>query len=252
MKKYSFIILLITATSLLSSSVLFAQTDSTEVESPISISCDLMSRYVWRGTDFGGSPSIQPGIEYSKAGLTVGAWAAYATNLPGVQEADIFVSYTFKDMFSLTVTDYFFPDEINDYKYYDFEAKTTGHVLEAALSFDGTERLPLSVMVATNVWGAGAKKINDDGTDGDIQYSTYAEISYSFKKIDLFLGTNLTSVERDKGESGFYGDYIGIVNLGVSSTKEIEITEKFSLPLTVSLITNPQAQKIFLVAGFSF
>jgi hypothetical protein len=66
------------------------------------------------------------------------------------------------------------------------------------------------------------------------------------------MGFNLTNVDRDKGESGFYGDYMGVVNLGLTTTKEIEITNKFKLPLTVSLITNPQAEKIYLVAGFSF
>lgn len=252
MKKYSFISLTIIALGLLISSESYAQNDSAKTENPISISCDLMSRYVWRGTDFGGSPSIQPGIEYSKFGFALGAWGAYATNLPGIQEADLYLSYTFKEMFSLTITDYYFPDELTDYKYFDYDDKTTGHILETSLSFNGTENLPLSLMVATNVWGADATKINDDGTTGNLQFSTYAEASYSFKHFDLFVGCNLTAVDRAKGESGFYGDYMGIVNLGLTTTKEIEVTQKFSLPLTVSLITNPQAQKIYLVAGFSF
>jgi hypothetical protein len=252
MKNYGLVTLLVMFLSLSTSLKMYAQDDSTKVENPISISCDLMSRYVWRGTDFGGSPSIQPGIEYSKKGFALGAWAAYATNLPGVQEADLYVSYTFKDMFSVTLTDYYFPDELTDYKYFDYDDQTTGHVLEATLSFNGTEKLPLSLMLATNVWGADAKRINDDGTMGDLQYSTYAEASYAFKHFDLFMGFNLTNVDRDKGESGFYGDYMGVVNLGLTTTKEIEITNKFKLPLTVSLITNPQAEKIYLVAGFSF
>ena len=69
---------MVTILSLSNNSILFAQEDNVEIKNPISISCDLMSRYVWRGTDFGGSPSIQPGIEYSKAGFSIGAWGAYA------------------------------------------------------------------------------------------------------------------------------------------------------------------------------
>lgn len=252
MKKYSFITLMVTILSLSNNSILFAQEDNVEIKNPISISCDLMSRYVWRGTDFGGSPSIQPGIEYSKAGFSIGAWGAYATNFSGMQEADLYVSYTYKEMFSLTFTDYFFPNELTDYEYFDYDKSTTGHILEATLSYNGTEKFPLSILVATNVWGADAKKINTDGTEGNIQYSTYAELAYSFNHFDLFMGTNLTSVDRDKGESGFYGDYMGVVNLGITSTKEITITDKYNLPLTVSLITNPQAQKIYFVAGISF
>lgn len=252
MKKYCSVIIMVTILSFSSSSFLYAQKDSVEVKNPISISCDVMSRYVWRGTDFGGSPSIQPGIEYSNAGFSVGAWGAYATNVTGVQETDLYISYTYKEMFSLIFTDYFFPDELVDYKYFDFDKSTTGHILEVTLSFSGTTQFPLSMFVATNIWGADAKKTNTNGTAGDIEYSTYAELTYSFNHFDLFMGCNLTSIDKEKGESGFYGDYIGIVNLGITSTKVISITNKFKLPLTASLITNPQSEKIYLVAGISF
>lgn len=251
MKKYSILILLFVFLSLLNSNIICGQTVEAE-DNPIGLSVDLMSRYVWRGTDFGGSPSIQPGIEYNKNGITIGVWGAYATNLPGVQEADLYISYTINDMFSITLTDYYFPDELSDYSYFDYKNATTGHILEATLGFNGTEDFPLSVLVATNFWGADATKINSDGTAGSIQYSTYAELSYSLKYFDLFLGANLTSVDANIGESGFYGDKVGIVNLGLSTSKEISITNSFKLPLTVSLITNPQAEKIYLVAGFSF
>ncbi len=107
-------------------------------------------------------------------------------------------------------------------------------------------------MLATNFYGADAHKMKADGSQGGIQYSTYAEVSYAFKYADVFMGTNLTNVDRSRGESGFYGDYLGVVNIGITTTKDIKITNDFSLPLKVSLITNPQAQRIFLVAGFSF
>lgn len=256
MRKNIFSFLSIIILIILNSNTLFAQTDSTK--SPISVGCDLMSRYVWRGTDFGGTPSIQPSISFEKSGFTIGAWGAYSTNFSGnntgdiYKEADIFVGYTFKKIITLTVTDYFFPNDISDNKYFDYNNKTTNHVLETSLSFNGTEKLPLTVLLATNVYGADAKKINDDGTVGNIQFSTYAELGYSFKNLDVFIGTNMTQPDREKGESGYYGDYMGVVNLGVTSSKEIKITKTYSLPLTVSFIINPQSEKIFLVAGFSF
>ncbi|MFK5959298.1 MAG: hypothetical protein QM495_10595 [Lutibacter sp.] len=251
MKEYRFIVLWAIIFSL--SSSLYAQKDSTEVENPISISCDLMSRYVWRGTDFGASPSIQLGVEYSKSGFAIGAWGAYAINFQGYQESDLYIKYTFhKEIFTVMVTDYYFQSDLVSQNYFDYKKLTTGHVFEAALTFNGTEKLPLSLMIATNVYGADSKKINDDGTVGENQYSTYAELTYSFKHFDIFMGTNLTQVDRDKGESGYYGNYMGVVNLGITITKEIKITSYYNLPLTVSLITNPQAEKVYLVAGFSF
>ncbi len=116
---------------LVGSSAVFAQSESAKKRSPIDVSCDLMSRYVWRGMDLGASPSIQPGISYSKAGFTVGAWGAYTTNLVALQEADLYLSYTYKEKFSLTFTDYFFPDETgSDYKYFNYKEKSTGHIFE--------------------------------------------------------------------------------------------------------------------------
>ena len=237
---------------LYSSSLLFGQDETDTKDSPLSLSCDLMSRYIWRGTDFGASPSIQPGIEYSNSGVTVGAWGAYATNLPGVQEADLYLGYSINDMFSVTMTDYFFPDEINAYKYFDYANKTTGHVFEVSASFLGTKKLPLTVLLASNIYGADAQKFSSDSTAYKIQYSSYAEFTYSFKRADIFMGFNLSTPDKSKGETGYYGDTFGVVNLGITSTKEIKISDSYNLPLSVSLITNPQAQKIYLVAGFSF
>jgi len=252
MRKSTLFIFLFLIVGLSASFKISAQEDSTKLESPFSISCDLMSRYVWRGTDFGGSPSIQPGIAYGKGGFAIGAWAAYAINAPGEQEVDLYASYTFNDLLSLTVTDYYFPDELSDYKYFNYNSTATGHILEVSLSFNGTEKLPFTLLLACNVWGADAVRLNDDGTEGALQYSTYAEASYAFKHLDVFVGFNLTGADTSIGEAGFYGDMPGVVNLGLSTTKEIQISEKFSLPLSVSLITNPQAEKIYLVAGFSF
>ncbi len=251
MKKNSLLVLFTMAIMLIAN-FSFSQTEDKKDDNLLSVSCDLMSRYVWRGTDFGASPSIQPGVEFSKNGFTIGAWGAYALNLTGAQEADLYVGYTYNNMFSLTVTDYFFPNELGTYQYFDFDKNTTGHILETSISFNGTEKIPLTVLLATNIWGADATKLNSDGINDGIQYSTYAELGYSYKNISAFMGFNFTDPDETLGETGFYGNSFGVVNLGLTATKDITISNKFKLPLSVSLITNPQAEKIYLVAGISF
>jgi len=47
-------------------------------------------------------------------------------------------------------------------------------------------------------------------------------------------------------------DNFSVVNLGLSLSKAVTVTEAFSLPITASVITNPQAKNIFFVVGFSF
>ncbi len=225
-------------------------------ESPINASVDLYSRYVWRGTDFGASPSIQPCLEYSIKGFTVGTWGAYTTNINSpAQEADIYLGYTFaKEMLSIKVTDYFFPTDgaENDYFVYD---SNTGHVFEASLSFNGTNDLPLAFLVGTLVYGS------DYDANSDNRYSTYCELSYSPEikgiPVSVFIGMNLTPASDDDLNAivpvgGFYSDDFGICNFGFSAEKTLNITETFKVPLNVGLITNPMKGNIYLVAGISF
>ena len=225
----SFLVLLFAITMLLTSTVQVRAQDE-EKSSPISIGVDLMSRYVWRGTDYGSSPSIQPSLELGLGGFALGVWGAYTTNLPGVQELDLYATYTFSDVFTIGITDYFFPNEIFGYDYYEFRGDSSAHILEGIASFNGLEDLPLTLMVGYNFFY-------------DSQNSTYLELGYSFSILDIFLGAG----------NGFYttDGKFNVVNLGISVSKEIKITEKFSLPISASFITNPQAKKVHFIFGVS-
>ena len=57
----------------------------------LSLGADMVSRYVWRGTDFGQSASIQPDLAYTFGGFEIGTWASYAVNpaASGVNDHDI-------------------------------------------------------------------------------------------------------------------------------------------------------------------
>lgn len=243
-----------------------------EVNSKVNFNAgaDFMSRYIWRGAQFGGNaPSVQPALTMSAGNLEIGAWGAFSTAGANIgQEVDLYISYTFnQEMFTATLSDYFFPAEGVDYNYFEYGNDSTGHIFEAALSFNGTDKLPLSLLLAVNFYGADASRINDDPNDPEfnkkdgIQYSTYAELGYSTAvndvNLDLFMGFNLIAPKKADpntgydGESGFYGKNRGLVNLGVTASRELAITDKFSLPIQASLITNPMDKKIYFVFGFS-
>jgi len=245
---------------------------SQEGNSKVSLNAgaDFMSRYVWRGTQFGGNaPSIQPAISLAAGNFEIGVWGAFSTAGANVgQEVDLYVSYSFlNEMFTATLTDYFFPAEGVNYDYFEYSKDKTGHILEGALSFNGTEKIPLSLLLAVNFYGADAARINDDPNSADfnkkdgIQLSSYAELGYATAvndvSLDVFMGFNLTAPKKADpsigydGEAGFYGDKFGVVNLGVSASKSIEITERFSLRSQASQITNPMSKRIFFVFGFS-
>ena len=233
----------------------------------INFGADLMSRYIWRGIDYGNSPAIQPNLSFSWKGFNIGAWGTYGFAKQSIQvtdtmlidagnysETDLFVSYTVK-WFTLMVFDYFVMNGLNPNegnRYFDYRNATTGHTFEGCLIFDGSEKFPLQVMVCTLLYGADKDK-DSTGTYGlgsKNNFSTYFELSYKFNipKLNLDLKPFIGGIPLG---SSWYGPYPGITNLGITAKKEIPITSLYSLPVQVSLITNPQAQSVFFVFGIS-
>lgn len=205
--------------------LLFTSSTSVRAQAELNMGADLMSRYVWRGTDFGGSPSIQPYIEMSAGDFVLGAWGAYTTNQPGAQEADLYTGYSLGDAFSLTVTDYYFPmDDMSD-EYFDFD---NNHSIEVSGTFTMEN---FSLLAGKFLAGA------DDE-------SLYFEAGYDFGVANIFAGAGDNAYTSD-------GEF-AVVNIGLGTSKDIKITEHYSLPLSGSLILNPESESLFMVVGVSF
>lgn len=227
-----------------------AQTASDSIpnvpSSSLDIGIDIQSRYIWRGIQLGGnSASAQPYIEFSAGSFSIGAWGAY--NLGGLStgnEADLYVSYSVSDAFSLTVTDYFFPTDGNFQGYFPYNK---GHIFEAMISFSGTDKFPIGLSVATNF--GGAIKYDDNGKEKSA-YSTYVEASYSKTVGDIEYSLFAGAVFEDDN-SYYLTDGSGLINLGISVAKEIKFSDSFSLPINAALILNPDAENIYLTFGFS-
>ena len=271
MKNIYLSLILTLVVSMVGSVALIAQDSTATPKVSLDVSCDLMSRYVWRGSQFGGnSPSIQPGVEANYKFLTFGVWGAYSTGgINASQEVDLYLSANFfNDKFTAVVTDYYFPSNTINYDYFAYGDKT-GHVLEAGLLFNGTDKIPFSFSAYLNFYGNDAHKTGDNPSDTTTfnknignQYSNYFELAYnkSFTNMDLsaFVGFTLTNQKSAdskigyNGETGFYGKGAGVVNLGLTLSKGIKITKNYSLPITASFIVNPNSEHIYLVFGFSF
>jgi hypothetical protein len=231
------------------------------------IGCDFMSRYIWRGLDLGGpGPSIQPTLKLNVGNadhmFSIGGWGAYTFSATANQEVDLIASYTFKGMLTLLVSDYFFPGLYTGErdKYFCYTKDSTGHVLEGTVMFNGTSKIPFTLMVSTNFYGNDAykmKEVNDSTfTEDGIQYSTYIELGFkkTIKGFDFnaFVGGTINNPDEALHETGYYGNTKpGLTNIGIKLAKSIPITEKFSLPIQASLIANPMNSKFYLVFGFS-
>jgi hypothetical protein len=70
--------------------------------------------------------------------------------------------------------------------------------------------------------------------------------------INLFAGAALDKPNINNGETAFYlNQKPGLINLGLKVSKDIRITNNYSLPIQCSLIVNPDQDKIYMVFGFS-
>ncbi|MEN6618082.1 MAG: hypothetical protein ABFC28_01050 [Rikenellaceae bacterium] len=218
----------------------------------LNLSADIMSRYIWRGSDYGNSPNIQPTLSLSMANFEIGCWSAVATN-NDYKEVDLYAKYTYKKI-SLIFTDYYIPS-INgsssspDNRYFIYGDKKTAHSFEGSLLFKGGEDFPLwlqgSVFFYGNDkrWGYDAEKDITNKT----YYSSYFEAGYTFaiqeKSVDLFIGFTPSA--------GAYGNTLGVVNVGITGYYKIKISEVFELPLKTSLVFNPQTSNVYIAFGIT-
>jgi hypothetical protein len=241
--------------ALLMALMVYPALSQAQTRSEFNFNADAVSRYIWRGINLGGaSPHIQPGIEYSIGNLAVGAWGSYGLGAGSeITELDFYISYSLAEYFTVTVTDYFFPSDIPFARenYFNLRKGETGHTIEGMVSFNGTPGFPVSVTFAMNLYGV-------DGLDenGNNYNAKYLELGYTatFREtgITTFAGMALDNPKTRAGAVGFYGDSRGIINLGLSLSKSIRVTDILSIPVFSTLIFNPEAQNIFLVAGLNF
>ncbi len=207
---------------------------------------DLYSRYIWRGLDYGNSPSIQPGLSYPVGGFTAGTWGAYSTGPASLDSAgiatvfaehDLYASYvltTSSGSFSFLYTDYYYPS--SGLKFFDFAANGGSHVLEAGVGYTGPEQLPITVNLYYNF-------------HNDPDKSIYAQIGYPFT---TEAGTVMVSAAVTPGKSVWYGTTKGdLISATVTFTRTLKVTESFTLPLMVSYQINPHAERSYLIVGIS-
>ena len=221
------------ALAILTSGVAFAQS--------FSLGTDIVSRYVWRGSDFGESASFQPTLSFSAGGFEIGSWASYSISADGASanEHDLWIGYTVdvgtRGSFSFGVTDYYFPAP-GGADFFDFDGDGAGsHFIEPFLSYSGPESFPISLY--------GGVFVHNDPDN-----SLYLEASYPFKVDGVELGFTAGAVAN---ESALYGtDGFALVNVGFSATKKVNLSDEFTLPVSVAYLLNPDQERSFLVIGF--
>ncbi|MDR1763483.1 MAG: hypothetical protein LBR64_05975 [Dysgonamonadaceae bacterium] len=219
--------------------VAFAMALNISAQVEFSAGADLVSSYVWRG-GYGSGASFQPSLGFSAGAFSLGAWGSTDIYGGGYKEVDFTAGLNFGG-FVVAVTDYWWSGE-GAFKYLDY-GKTTEHLFEATVGYTFSEKFPLTLKA--NTMFAGADKKSDDADKQN--FSTYLEASYGFnvKDIALEAGLGFTPAE------GLYASEAAVTSISLKATKEIKISDSFSLPVFSQLILNPHTEGIFLVFGLS-
>lgn len=205
-----------------------SDTTKSEKEFPLNTEITLATRNVWRGLDYGSSPSIQGNLAFTKKYFEVGAFGT--TTLNGRKEGygtwlELYATAKYK-RFSFTLDDYFFfnaSDSLNTY--FDWNQGSTQHFIESRIKWD-SDKLDLTA-------GYALYKNRLDKTTG-----VYLEAEYSpYKNLSFVVG-GLTSASW----LSFY-DQGGITTLGVIGKRELKFGSGFTANLKTSLLFNPSYSK---------
>lgn len=210
----------------------------------VGFGADFVSRYIWRGYDFGDSFSIQPGLALRAENFELGTWGAYSIGAEGASanEHDLYATYSIglgnSASFAITLTDYYFPNGAGESgSWLNFDGDGDGaHWLELMGSITFPETFPVTLSAALMA-------------HNDPDNSLYLEGGVPFRVSDVEMSFTLGLVAA---KSDFYGVAgASLVNLGLSAGKDLQITETFSLPFHAAYVMNPTTEKTYLVFGFS-
>ncbi|MGK9476035.1 TorF family putative porin [Melioribacter sp. OK-6-Me] len=212
----------------------------------LSVGTDIVSRYIWRGSDLGNNnPSIQPTIELSAGGFGAGFWGAYPLSDPAaLNEIDFYISYSVSlgnaGDFSIGFTDYMNPNsgtKIGNFNNYDDPEGPGVHFIELNIAYGGSESFPLAIS-----FNYFLHNVKNNPIYIELGYST----SIKDVSLDLFLGAT------PGDDAMYYGtDSFNVINLGITAGKSIKITDSFELPVFGSLILNPATENLYYVIGIS-
>ena len=204
-----------------------------------SVGAELVSGYIWRGQDLG-NVSVQPSLSIAYKGFSLSAWGSVGFEKSDTKEFDLTLGYSISG-FSVSVTDYWFN---NGPAYFHYGAHDTNHTFEAQVGYDFGV---LAVNWYTNF--AGNVGYN---SDGDRTYASYIALSAPFRLggLDWEATVGATPWENDfynGGKNGF-----AVSEVGIKATKELKITDSWTLPVFAQAIWNPATEGAYFVAGLSF
>ena len=203
------------------------------------IAADFVNQYIWRGQELG-DVSVQPTLGVAYKGFSLTGWGSVGiSDNDDTKEFDLTAAYT-TGGFHVGITDYWF--NTPNSKYFAYAAHETSHVFEGNIGYDFG---PVALNWYTNFAG------NDGYTKkGKRAYSSYVEATAPFKLASLDWTATVGAVPY---YTSFYTKANGfaVTNVSLKASKDIRVTDSWSIPLFAAINTNPSTQKAYFVVGFT-
>ena len=228
---------------LLAMGMVMGMTAFAQDEIETTVAADVVNQYIWRGQDLG-DVSLQPTLGISYKGLSLTVWGSVGLTDPmDTKEFDLTLAYSTGGL-NIGVTDYWFDAGLDPQgRYFKYDAHGTNHVFEANIGYDFGVA---SVQWYTNF--AGNDGLNKDGKRA---YSSYAEVVVPFKLSAIDWTATVGAVPF---ATSFYNEWtsgFAVTNLSLKATKDIKVTDSFSIPVFAQVAANPCTQKAYLVFGLT-
>ncbi len=211
------------------------QLDAASDSSLFSIDIDfgISSRNVWRGLDYGSSPSIWGDFYGSFKNFSIGAMGTNSLNGSKLQYGnwmELYTSYEFKNI-TFVIDDYFFfnsEDSLNNY--FDYSPQNTQHLIEARLEYENNF---LETMFGYVIYSNNANNTN----------GAYIEATYKANKNLSFTAGYLTASQW----LSFYNAG-GITTLAINGNRELKLLNR-KFPIKASFIVNPNFENASPLVG---
>jgi hypothetical protein len=217
---------------------------SGETKWKVSTGAELVSSYVWRGV-YQTGVSFQPALTVSYAdGLSLSAWGSTDFSTVGqadlgiAKEVDFTLGYSVAG-FSIAATDYWWAGEGTRYGHHK-----AAHFIEATLGY-ATDRFGIS-------WNTMLQEGNGGDSDYKQLYSTYiqGDLNFDVSGVACTLSAGIspwTGIYHREGTTDFA---LNVISL--TATKEVKISEDFSLPVFARITSAPNQDNLFFVFGLRF
>ena len=228
-------------------------------QAKLHLSSGLELTHLWRGLEVSKGLTFDNDISISDKNdhFRVDFWGGMQVS-GDYKEFDYYASYNYGG-FSAAVWDIFnFSDGIYDdtrgtekpYRIFNYDCHTTGHFLDAVISYNFGQKVPLTLSWSTIFAGRDRGAKNEQNL-----YSTFVQASYKVYEDNNFIVTpsvgGVFAMNPEEGtKATFYSKTAGVNDVRMNVTYKLKVG-KHSMPVTATAMWNPEANRGYFGASIN-